>query len=148
MGGDDFRSRTGSSKGVYKRNGEIMAIPHYDNDIGRMENTNRAVPNSTSKESFKDPNQKMQLTPYHPNAQRSRLPIKFKDEAKPHKRFCQVRNQHTYDFFQTAGDAGYERFRTTSQNYFAYDTSALSVGESNQGIVSERSKAIHSKQYK
>ena len=38
------------------------------------------------------------------------------------------------------------RFRTTSQNYFNYDTKALAVGESNQGIVSEKSKWIHKKQ--
>ena len=31
--------------------------------------------------------------------------------------------------------AGFERFRTTCQNYYGYDTKALSVGESNQGIV-------------
>ena len=52
---------------------------------------------STTKESFKDPNLKAALTPYHPNAQRSRLPVSFKNEAKPFKRFCQVRNQHTYE---------------------------------------------------
>ena len=36
-----------------------------------------------------------------------------------------------------AGDMGngYQRFRTTSQNFYAYDTKALAVGESNQGIV-------------
>ena len=45
-----------------------------------------------------------------------------------------------------AGGAGFVRFRTTSQNYYAYDTKALAVGESNQGIVSEKSKWIHQKQ--
>lgn len=43
-------------------------------------------------------------------------------------------------------EAGYQRFRTTSQNFFNYDTKALAVGESNQGIVSEKSKWIHAKQ--
>ena len=52
---------------------------------------------STTKESFKDPNLKAALTPYHPNAQRSRLPVNFKGEAKPFRRFCQVRNEHTYE---------------------------------------------------
>ena len=46
-------------------------------------------------------------------------------------------------FFGGMGEAGYQRFRTTSMNYYAYDTKALSVGESNQGIVSEKSKWIH-----
>ena len=38
-------------------------------------------------------------------------------------------------FFDKGTGAGYVRFRTTSQNYYDYDTKALSVGESNQGIV-------------
>ena len=49
-------------------------------------------------------------------------------------------------FFGGAQEAGFQRFRTTSQNYYAYDTKALAVGESNQGIVSEKSKWIHQKQ--
>ena len=49
-------------------------------------------------------------------------------------------------FFSGSKEAGYQRFRTTSQNYYAYDTKALAVGESNQGIVSEKSKWIHQKQ--
>ena len=52
----------------------------------------RANHRSTSKASYKDPNMKMQLTPYHPNAQRNRLPVKFDNEATPFRRFCQVRN--------------------------------------------------------
>ena len=71
----------------------------------------------------------------------------FQNEAKPFKRFCQVRNAHTYDFFSdNSATAGFERFRSTAQNYYAYDTGALAVGESNQGIVSEKSKWIHKKQ--
>ena len=49
-------------------------------------------------------------------------------------------------FFGGQQEAGYDRFRTTSQNYYSYDTAALAVGESNQGIVSEKSKWIHAKQ--
>ena len=49
------------------------------------------------KESFKDPNLKAALTPYHPNAIRNRLPVEFKDSAVPGKRFCYPRNQHTYE---------------------------------------------------
>jgi len=146
----NYQSRTGSSKGVYKRNGEIMAVPHPAAEASWAQNEKtaaRGVTLSTTKDSFKDPNVKAALTPYHPNAQRSRLPVSFKNEAKPFKRFCQVRNQHTYDFFDKgAGGAGFVRFRTTAQNYYDYDTKALSVGESNQGIVSEKSKWIHKKQ--
>lgn len=49
-------------------------------------------------------------------------------------------------FFSGQQEAGYQRFRTTSHNYYNYDTKALAVGESNQGIVSEKSKWIHQKQ--
>ena len=49
-------------------------------------------------------------------------------------------------FFNGSKEAGYQRFRTSSQNYYAYDTKALAVGESNQGIVAEKSKWIHQKQ--
>ena len=83
------------------------------------------------KDSYKDPNVKAALTPYHPNAQRSRLPVHFRNEAKPYVRFCQQRNQQTY-VQQSRTEAGFERFRTTSSNYFEYDTKVLSVGESNQ----------------
>lgn len=48
-----------------------------------------------------------------------------------------------HSFFGGMGEAGFQRFRTTTMNYYAYDTKALSVGESNQGIVSEKSKWIH-----
>ena len=48
--------------------------------------------------------------------------------------------------FSGVAEAGYQRFRTTSQNFYDYDTKALAVGESNQGIVSEKSKWIHAKQ--
>ena len=39
--------------------------------------------------------------------------------------------------------AGFKAYRTMSQNFYGYDTSANAVGESNQGIVSERAKNIH-----
>ena len=66
---------------------------------GTFQFTGRVAPlvRSTAKESFKDPNLKASLTPYHPNAMRSRLPVHFKGEAKPFRRFCQQRNQHTYE---------------------------------------------------
>ena len=142
-----FVSRTGSSRGVTKQNGEIIATPHptmKKSYGGEVKDPNGLL--STSKMSFKDPNMKAALTPYHPNAIRNRLPVEFKDAAIPATRFCHPRNKHTYDFFGGSQEAGYQRFRTTSQNYYAYDTKALAVGESNQGIVSEKSKIIHAKQ--
>ena len=94
---EGFVSRTGSSRGVSKQNGEIIAKPHpVMKKSYAGEHTSRGL-SSTMKTSFKDPNLKAALTPYHPNAQRSRLPVNFKGEAKPFRRFCQVRNEHTYE---------------------------------------------------
>lgn len=45
-------------------------------------------------------------------------------------------------------EAGFQQFRTSSQNFYGYDVKALAVGESNQGIVSEKSKWIHTMQMK
>ena len=49
-------------------------------------------------------------------------------------------------FLSGSTPAGFQRFRTSTQNFYNYDTKALAVGESNQGIVSEKSKWIHTKQ--
>ena len=144
-----FVSRTGSSRGVMKQNGEIIAVPHKTVKKSYNDNSARADLKSTTKESFKDPNVKQQLSKYDHNALRNRLPVVFKGEAEPYKRFCQPRNMTSADF-QIGGhvEAGYQRFRTTFQNFYDYDTSALEVGETNQGIVSEATKNIHAKQLK
>ena len=51
-------------------------------------------------------------------------------------------------FFGGAQEAGFQRFCTTSQNFYNYDTRVLEVGGSNQGIVAVRSKIIHKNQAK
>ena len=86
------------------------------------------------------------LTPYHWNAPRSRYTPQFENEARPMVRFCQPRNVSNPNMLAGDVHAGYERFRTTSQNYFDYDTKATQVGETNPGIVSELSKSVHYKQ--
>ena len=70
-----------------------------------------------------------------PSWRRSRLPVHFEDEAKPFRRFCKPRNEHSYDIFNQPTGPGFVRFKTTQQNYFGQDISAMDVGESNQGIV-------------
>jgi len=134
---------------VYKRNGEVLAKPHpmAKSSFALNEaSSKRSVAESTFAASYKDPNMKQALTAYHPNAIRNRLPVTFAGEAKPAARFCQPRNVGTYNFMEGTEGAGYQRFRTTSNNYFAYDTTALEVGASNSGIVSEKAKQIHAKQ--
>ena len=101
----------------------------------------------THKASYKDPTKVSDdLTPYHWNAPRSRYTPQFENEARPMVRFCQPRNVSNPNMLAGYVHAGYERFRTTSQNYFDYDTKATAVGETNPGIVSELSKSVHYKQ--
>ena len=52
---------------------------------------------STMMASYRNPNKKQELSAYHPNAIRNRLPVVFKDAAVPGKRFCKPRNEHTYE---------------------------------------------------
>ena len=98
--GPNFKSRTGSSRGYYKRNGELIAVPHPV-PMSSAEMTARSAARgaltSTNKDSYRDPNLKAALTAYHPNAIRNRLPVEFKDAAIPGKRFCYPRNQHTHE---------------------------------------------------
>jgi len=143
---DKFMSRTGSSRGVTKQNGEIIATAHPVMKKSYASNTagGSEVATSTMRGSFTDPRRKAPLMKYHPNALRNRLPVEFKGAAIPCVRFCHERNNHTYDIFSGNNEAGYQRFRTTAQNYYAYYP--VPVGESNQGIVSEKAKVIHKKQ--
>ena len=95
---DNFMSRTGSTRGVFKQNGEIIGKPHPTMKKSYADNSNaREVPTSTTNASFTDPRRKAPLVKYHPNALRNRLPVEFKDAAIPCVRFCHPRNQHTYE---------------------------------------------------
>lgn len=140
-----YVSLTGSSLGTYRRNGEVMAVCHKTG-VAPIKTPAPTCGQSQTKDSFKDPGQKAALMPYHPNALRNRLPVEFKNAAVPQARFCYPRNEHTYDFLSGSTEPGYKPFRTTSQNFYGYDQSMLAVGESNQGIVSEKAKWLHSKQ--
>ena len=87
-------------------------------------------------ESFKDPNMKQALTPYHPLAIRNRLPVVFDNAPIPRARFCFPRNNHTYDFFKAGNTpAGFQTYRTTNGNFYGNDTRVLDVGDNNAGIV-------------
>lgn len=71
--GPGFKSRTNSTKGYFKRNGELVAIPHpvpVSSALMNEKTAARGSLTSTNKSDFKDPNLKAALTPYHPNAPR------------------------------------------------------------------------------
>ena len=98
--------------------------------------------------SYRNPNKKQELSAYHPNAIRNRLPVVFKDAAVPGKRFCKPRNEHSYDIFNQPPEPGFVRFKTSSQNFYGQDVSSMAVGESNQGIVAAKTCQIHAAQAK
>ena len=62
--GPNFKSRTGSSRGYYKRNGELIAVPHPV-PMSSAEMTARSAARgaltSTNKDSYRDPNLKAAL---------------------------------------------------------------------------------------
>ena len=96
-----YQSRTGSSRGYYKQNGELIAVPHpvmKKSYAGNADAAGSRNLTSTMKTSYGDPNKKAELTPYHWNAIRNRLPVKFDGAAIPGKRFCAPRNEHTYEY--------------------------------------------------
>jgi len=71
--GPGFQSRTNSTKGYFKRNGELVAIPHsvpVSSALLNEKTAARGSLTSTNKTDFKDPNLKASLTAYHPNAPR------------------------------------------------------------------------------
>ena len=72
--------------------------------------------------------------------------MKFDDEPIPFTRFCKPRNQITYDIFDQPSEPGYQRFKTSFQSFFSKDTSTPITNDSNQGIVAERTKWIHTMQ--
>ena len=93
-------SRTGSSRGVYRQNGELIAVPHRVMKKSYAANAaagNLTAP-STMKDSYKDPNVKAALTKYHPNAIRNRLPCVpccFRTRRRPHARPHTRQNPNT-----------------------------------------------------
>lgn len=89
-------SRTGNSRGYYQSNGELLAKVHPKGCVTHVSEPKRYLL-STARTSFKDPNAKAQLIPYHPNALRNRLVVEFQNEAIPGRRFCAPRNQTSYE---------------------------------------------------
>ena len=113
--GISSKSRTGSTKGSFKRNGEVLGYAHFTPPARPA--ASREVMTSTAKASYKDPNEKQPIVKYDPNALRNRLPVVFEGAAKPFARFCQVRNNHTYDFMNPGNGAkppGFNPYRRRS----------------------------------
>ena len=63
-----WKSKTGSTRGTFKRNGEVLGIVWYSGSTVSSPPP-KASP-STTRASFKDPGEKQPLTAYDPNALR------------------------------------------------------------------------------
>merc|ERR1712166_163545 len=89
-------SMTGG-KLIQQRNGEKFVVCNINKASGYKKFPVQETANfvSTSKSSYLDPvvgGKTKRLEPYRPESARSRLPVRFKGEPKPHVRHCQTRN--------------------------------------------------------
>lgn len=140
-------SRTGSSRGTFRRNGEVLAYTHPTAG-GTYEAKTRRVPTSTMKESYVDPTQKEPLVKYHPLALRNRLPVVFDNAPIPMARFCKPRNTSSvnYNIMQGQKPPGFNQYLTTHKNYYSNEACQPITNDTNQGIVSHMAKVLHAKQ--
>mmetsp|Transcript_17703 Transcript_17703/g.43941 ORF Transcript_17703/g.43941 Transcript_17703/m.43941 type:complete len:152 (-) Transcript_17703:363-818(-) len=142
-------SKTGSSLGVTKVNGQVFAVAHSHKKTGyKAPNSETNVQSlgadTTYKNTFVPPkvtdSGKKPLVPYQANAPRNRMPVKFPNEAVPHQRFCAPRNTSTV---QIGGDQSYQR-QFVSTNKVSYPhIQGLPVGADNQGIMSATTQWNH-----
>jgi len=93
------RSTTSMSGGkIVERHGEKFCMINQYKATGYKKFPKQEAPQftSTTMASFVDPSPslrgKKKLEPYRPESARSRLPVRFKGEPKPHTRHCQPSN--------------------------------------------------------
>ena len=85
-----------------------------------------------------------QLSPYNPNAMRSRLPVTFGETAKPAMRFCRPRNVSQYQLVDpNAGHTDAKRFSTMHKTF--HKKLGADQQCSNGAILAERTKDEHDK---
>lgn len=84
---------------------------------------------------------KKPLVPYHPNATRNCLPVRFPDEPVPKKRFCKPNNISQF-VIKDGSNSDATRFNTTNKNTYIKH-SGVPVGfATNAAIVSEKTRWI------
>merc|ERR1712028_171640 len=143
--------RTNTASQISTVNGEAFGVLHAHkltgykapNAYGHSPAFSKDTVYSTSFVRRGNVNGHKELSPYDPNAMRSRLPVTFADNAKPGTRFCRPRNVSQYQLVDpNTGHTDARRFVTISKSYHK----KLSTGGCTNGAVqAERSKAEHDK---
>lgn len=150
-----YEGTIGSAVAVMKSNGEIFAKPHPHKLTGykakNSETNTKTLGSSTTYKEFHSVDTKASsgkkavpgpLVPYHENAMRNRMPVKFPNEAIKGARFCAPRNVSTISL---GGPTYARQYQSTNKNDFV-PHSGLPVGFTNQGVMSEQTKWTHHKQ--
>jgi len=146
-------SRTGSTRQVLRKNGELFGITHRDKALPLKED--RFAGESTYSNSFVRPvtaeslhsgrkSVEKPLVPFDLNAPRNVLPTKFPfDSPKARKT---VRNASQFSL-SDGSNAERTRFRTTSQiSFINHPGGTLPVGFNNKGIMAEKTTWFHKRQ--
>merc|ERR1712196_399886 len=136
------KPRTNTAAKVIMQNGECFGVLHAHKMTGyKAPNAYGHSPafqkDTTYTGSFKphleSANGKKELSPYDPNAMRSRLSVTFSGVAKPGVRFCRPRNVSQYQLVDpNTGHTDARRFLTISK---AFHKKLASDGKSTNAAV-------------
>merc|ERR1712159_149830 len=152
------KPRTNTASKIVMQNGECFGVLHAHKMTGyKSPNAyghSPAFPKGTSyKDAFKA-SQSPQSSPsglprkdlcrYDPNALRSRLPVDFGDQSKPHVRFCKPRNVSGFEITDpNLGHTDANRFSTCNGTFHGKLDPAQ--GSANAGIMAEKARRLHAK---
>jgi len=163
MGRSNDKPRTNTASKIVMQNGECFGVLHAHKLTGyKAPNAyghSPAFPKGTSyKDAFKASQSPQtqaspaesgrlankDLSPYDPNALRSRLPVDFGDQSKPAVRFCKPRNVSNFEITDpNLGHTDANRFKTSNKTFHARLDPGQ--GSANAGIMAEKARRLHSK---
>merc|ERR1711865_73666 len=146
------RVRTNTAAQVRKVNGEAFGVLHAHkltgykspNAYGHSPAFSKDTTYSSGFQRHNNGHGPKQLSPYNPNAMRSRLPVTFGETAKPAMRFCRPRNVSQYQLVDpNAGHTDAKRFSTMHKTF--HKKLGADHQCSNGAILAERTKDEHDK---
>eukprot|EP00762_Andalucia_godoyi_P008060 ANDGO_02158.mRNA.1 hypothetical protein NAEGRDRAFT_79157 len=148
-------TKTTTAKRIFLKNGELFAVPYPKKSRSISVPPARLETNTTYKSSFVDSSHvlhaadkmKKPLVPYKPDAIRSRLPVKFENEAVPFVRYCASTNNSQFEI-RDGSNSESTRFISTNKRAYADNLGSNSVGFSNQAIVADKTRWIHRMTFK
>jgi hypothetical protein len=146
-------TKTTTAKKVFLKNGELFAVPFPKKSRAISAPPTRVESVTSYKAAFVDTSHAIQpaqgsgarrkkpLVPYQAEAMRSRLPVKFENEAVPYKRYCAPSNLTQFTIKDGSASES-TRFVTTNKRAYT-GTDGMPTGFSNQAIVAEHTKWLH-----